>query len=375
MDLEFDDDQQELRQSVQAVLDKECPVEVVRKVVESGEPATELWTAMVALDWPALCLPEDCGGLGLGPAELAVVVEEMGAHLVPGPYLATATQFAPVVAAVGDDEQRRRLLTPVAAEGATGALALADHPKRFDLDSVTSRAQAEGDGWRLSGTKTAVLAEPGTTEVAVVARVADGYGVFVVPGDQLELQPVRALDPSRQLASVVLDGVVVPGARALGSPGSTELTGALTRGLEQATLAVALECLGTCQALFDLTLAYAKDRHQFGVPIGSFQAIKHKLANLYVALQRARSLAYYAVAALVEDDPGRALAVAMAKAGTAEAQHEVCRDAIQTFGGIGFTWEHDAHLYVKRATTTGALLGSAGEQRLAVAAALGVTAG
>jgi alkylation response protein AidB-like acyl-CoA dehydrogenase len=166
--------------------------------------------------------------------------------------------------------------------------------------------------------------------------------------------------------------VAVGADRALGTPGSPELLEALTRGIEEATVALAVETLGVCQRLFDLTLDYAKNRHQFGVPIGSFQAIKHKMADLFVTIERARALAYYAVAAVAEDDPRRSMAVAMAKAAADDCQVLVCQESIQTFGGIAFTWEHDVQLYVKRATTSGSLFGTAAEQRLVVAELLGV---
>jgi alkylation response protein AidB-like acyl-CoA dehydrogenase len=143
--------------------------------------------------------------------------------------------------------------------------------------------------------------------------------------------------------------------------------------VQEATVALALETVGTCDALFQLVLSYVKHRQQFGVAIGSFQAVKHKMTNMYLALERARSLCYFAVAAIDEDTSDRATATSMAKAASDDCQRLVCRDAIQSFGGIGFTWEHDAHLFVKRAETTGALFGGAAEHSVTVASALGVT--
>ena len=373
MDLEFTDDQEELRHSVRAFLDRECPPALVRQVVESGEPAADLWAAMAKLDWPALGIPEDYGGLGLSFVEEAVVLEELGAHIAPGPYLATVSQFAPTVREAGTPEQCRRFLAPVASGEVTGALALADHPRRWRPADVTSGAEPADGGWVLAGRKRAVLAAPDVDEVVVAARIAhDGVlGLFVVPGADLRIIPERSLDPSRPLATVELDGVVVTGDRMLGQPGH-DATPALRRAGEEAAVALALETVGTCQHLLEMVVAYAKERRQFGAPIGSFQAVKHKMADLFVTVERARALAYYAVATVAEDDPGRSMAAAMAKAAADDCQRLVCQESIQTFGGIGFTWEHDVHLFVKRARTTGALFGSSADQRLAVAEGLGL---
>lgn len=395
LDLELTDDQAELRGSVRTFLTRECPPELVRRVVETGEPARELWAAMARLDWPALAVPEACGGIGLTFVEVAVVVEELGAVAAPGPFLATATQYVPVVHQAGSAEQQATFLGPVAAGECTGTLALADHPRRWRPVDVTATAERTSGGWTLHGEKQAVLVAPDDQEVVVVARVATGrsasgvdaddralaghdlaagLGLFVVPAAALDIRPLRSLDASRPLATVGLEGATVADDRVLGEPGSPEVAAALTRALEEAAVALALETVGTCQTLFDLTLQHAKDRHQFGVPIGSFQAVKHKLADLYVALERARALAYFAVAAIAEDDPRRALACAMAKAAADDCQRLVCREAIQTFGGIGFTWEADLHLYVKRAQTSGTLFGSAADHRLTVARLLAVEA-
>jgi acyl-CoA dehydrogenase len=386
LDLEFTDDQTELRRSVRGFLERECPPALVRRVVETGEPAVDLWTAMTKLDWPALAVPEEFGGIGLSFVEVAVVVEELGACIAPGPYLATVTQFVPAVREAGTEEQRRRFLGAVASGAITGSLALADHPNRWRVGEVTATAERGDGGWRLFGQKPAVLATPDVDEVVVAARIvgsggnaddrpagAGGIGLFVVPGADLKITPEHSLDASRPLARIALDGVGVSDDRALGTPGTPESGEALARAAEEAAVALALEALGACQRLFDLTLEYSKNRHQFGVPIGSFQAVKHKMADLFVSIERTRALVYYAVAAIAEDDPNRSLASAMAKAAANDCQRLVCQESIQTFGGIAFTWEHDVQLYVKRATTDGALFGSSAEHRVGVAELLGVT--
>jgi alkylation response protein AidB-like acyl-CoA dehydrogenase len=374
VDLEFTDDQEELRDSVRTFLQKECPIDLVRAVVETGEPAEKLWSSMVALDWPALAIPEASGGIGLSFIEIAVMAEELGRVIAPGPIVATATQYVPVVREVGTPEQQRQFLSAVATGASTGTIALADHPRRWSLADVTTRAEEADGGWVLHGTKHGVLAAPDTTEIAVIARVGSGLGAFIVPGAHCALEQVHSLDASRPLFTVTLDDVAVPPERALGEPGSPESAAGLQRAIEEAAVAMALETVGTSDALFALVLAYVKDRQQFSVPIGSFQAVKHKMANMFVAIERARSLCYFAVAAIAEDSDDRASIVSMAKAASDECQQLVCQDSFQSFGGIGYTWEHDSHLFLKRAMTTGALFGGADDHELRIAADMGVVA-
>jgi acyl-CoA dehydrogenase len=375
VELEFTAEQEELRDSVRSFLQKECPIEVVRAVVETGEAPEKLWGSMVALDWPALAIPEEFGGIGLTILETAVVVEELGRAVAPGPLLATVTQFAPIVREVGTPEQQQRFLSAVATGAVTGAVALADHQRAWSLDDVSMEAEPADGGWVLTGRKFAVLAAEGMTDVVVIARAGDGFGAFVVPVAEAGLTPVESLDASRPLVDVVLDRAFVTRDNALGEPGSATSTLGISRALQEATFGLALECVGTCDALFQLLLAYLKERQQFGVAIGSFQALKHKMSNMFLAIERARSLCYFAAAAINEDTPMRATAVAMAKAASDDCQVLVGRESIQSFGGIGFTWEHDAHLYVKRATTDGVLFGGAAVHSVAVAASLGVASG
>jgi len=375
VELEFTGEQEELRTSVRSFLEKECPIDVVRAVVETGEAPEKLWGSMVALDWPALAIPEEYGGIGLTILETAVVVEELGRAVAPGPLLATVTQFAPMVREVGTPEQQQRFLSEVATGAIAGTVALADHPRAWALDDVTMSAEPADGGWTLTGQKVGILAAEGTTVIVVVARAGEGMGAFVVPAAEAGLTPVHSLDASRPLADATLHHVFVPHDSALGEPGSAASTLGISRALQEATVALALETVGTCDALFQLVLAYIKDRKQFGVPIGTFQALKHKMSNMFLALERARSLCYFAVAAINENTPTRGTAVSMAKAASDDCQNLVGRESIQSLGGIGFTWEHDGHLYVKRAATGGALFGGAAVHSLAVAASLGLASG
>jgi alkylation response protein AidB-like acyl-CoA dehydrogenase len=367
MDFDIGDEQEELRTSVRAVLERECPIAVVRDLVEKGTVPEQPWRSATELGWPAIAVPERFGGLGLGFVELALVVEEHGRFLAPGPFLATVTQFAPAVREAGTDEQQARFLGGVAAGQLTGALAVSSPAGRCFPPDDSLRARRRGAGWELTGTRHHVIDGDVADEVVVSARVEEGDGValFVVPRLSLKSARVTSLDASRPIAAIELDGVGVGADRVLGEPGACGP--ALTRALEEATIALALETVGVCQELFDRTLEYAKHREQFGRPIGSFQAIQHRFADMFADIEKARATGYFAAMAVAEDDPRRALAASMAKVAAGDCQRRVAREGIQIHGGIGFTWEHDVHLFVKRAKTGEALFGTSAVHRARIA--------
>jgi alkylation response protein AidB-like acyl-CoA dehydrogenase len=364
VELELSDDQAALQESVRAVLERECPMSLVRSVVEKHSHAEDLWSRMVELDWPALAIPESDGGLGLGFVELAVVCEQLGRVLCPAPFLATATQFVPAVFGAGSPEQRHRFLGAVAGDGLAGTLAVAEAPGSFEASGISATATPDGDGFVLDGEKSYVFDADVADEIVVAARLpgsagAEGIGLFVVPGTSVDTEPLTGLDASRSYDKVVLHAVRVGPDRVLGEPGTTGPV--LQRVVQEATVALAAEMVGTCEAIFDIVHAYVQEREQFGVKVGSFQAIKHKLANMYVALESARATAYFAAAAVAESDERRDMAVAMAKASVGDCQKLVTQEGIQCLGGIGYTWEHDMHLYVKRAKADAALFGTSAE--------------
>jgi alkylation response protein AidB-like acyl-CoA dehydrogenase len=375
VDLELTEDQQVLADSVRQFLETECPMSLVRRVVEEGKDADELWAAMTALDWPAMGWAEAYGGLGLGQVELAVVNEALGRVLAPVPFLASSTQFAAAVIEAGTDEQRRRFSTPLLS-GVVGTLAVAEGGGRWAVEDTATVATPSGGGWILRGEKHAVLDATKAEEIAVSARLpgsaaADGIGLFVVPQGDAEVVPMESIDLTRPLCRVRLEDVEVDASRALGEPGA--MGPALGRVVERATVALCAEMVGTSQAIFDIVLAYVKEREQFGVKIGSFQAIKHKLANMYVALEAARATTYFAAVAIDEDDERRQAAVWMAKSSAGDCQKLLAQEGIQCLGGIGYTWEHDMHLYVKRQKAQAALFGTGAEHRQRLAGHLGLS--
>ena len=380
MDLELSDEQRELRDGVRRVLDEQCPPALPRAVHERGETGAALWRRMVDLAWPGVAIAEAQGGLGLGAVELCLVAEELGRAVAPGPFLATATQYAPLLQEAGASalahEPGRALaherLARVAAGALTGTVALAEDD-RWDLAGVACRARRAGAGFVLSGRKTGVFDGATADEIAVVARGDEGLAVFLLPGTALKAKPRTLLDPTLALADLALDDVAVPAERVLLAPGPA-VERAVARALEVATVALALATAGACRRIFELTLEYAKVRRQYDRPIGSFQALKHRLADLSLAVERATALGYFAALTLAEDDPRRAEAAALAKAEAGDCQRLLVEDGLQLHGGIGFTWEHDLHLWLKRAKAGDALLGGATEQRARLARRLGLVA-
>jgi alkylation response protein AidB-like acyl-CoA dehydrogenase len=379
--LDFTSDQDELRSSIRQVLDKECPPPLVRAHVdhivrgEDSDAGLALWSTFAGLDWPALTVPEAHGGIGLGVIELAIEAEELGRALAFGPLVPTVAAFVPAVReAAMDAAQAARWLSPIAAGELTGTLAVAEGASAWSSDDVGATVTPDGDGYVLAGTKRWVILE-GATEIVCAVRTpgtvgTDGISLVVVPAGSTTIELVRSLDATRLVGHVNLDGVHIDADRVLGEPGRG--AAALQRAVEEATVAASLELVGTCQAIFDTNLRYAKERHQFGVPIGSFQAVKHKLANMFVAIERARATALFAAATIEEDDPRRTIAASMAKAAAGEAQRLVAQDGIQLLGGIGYTWEHDQQLWVKRAKAAEPLFGSAAWHRQRIASLLGL---
>jgi len=374
--LEFTAEQDELRDGVRAMLARECPISLVREVVEKGTAPDALWSQMVELGWPALTVPERAGGLGMGTVELAVVVEELGRVIAPGPFVPTVTQFAPVVAEAGSREQQERFLGGIATGELTGTLALVEESGSADTGHVTATATPENDSFVLEGSKETVIEASTADEIAVIARTPGtrgdaGVGAFVVARADVRLDPIDALDPSRPLARVTLEGVRIGADRVLGAPGPATAA-AVRRAVELATTALAVETVGAAQAIFDMTLSYVKQREQFGAPIGSFQAIKHKFADMLVALERARATSYFAALTIAEDDDRRALATSTAKAAAGDCAALLAKEGIQIHGGIGYTWEHDMHLYVRRVKSSSLLFGNAAQHRARVADLIGL---
>ena len=365
MELEFTEDQEELRDSVRTMLAGECPMSFVRQVVEDGASSEPLWKQMVELGWPALTVPEDDGGLGLGPVELAVVVEELGRVVAPDPVPRHHHPVPP---------RHRR----ARERGTARSLPRRSGARRVHRVTRARRARHRHRTVRAhryrhrrpamvscsTASRTSSSKAPHVDELVVVARLAgsdadDAIAACVVPVADVHVEPIQAFDASRGLGRVTLDNVAVSADRVLGTPGSATALG-VERVVHAAATSIAVESVGVCQTMFDITLDYAKQREQFGVPIGSFQALKHKFADLLVALEKARASAYFAALTIAEDDERRAIASSAAKVAAADCERMMSKEGIQLHGGIGYTWEHDMHLYVRRAKSDTMLIGNPG---------------
>ena len=375
MELEFTAEQDDLRDAIRTVLSKESPVGVARAVVEHGTAPDAFWATVCELGWPALTVPESDGGIGLGMLEAAILAEELGRVIAPGPLLPTVTQFVPAVREAANTEQRTVFLGAVARGECRGSLAIAEASGSFDPASVGATITFDGEHAVLGGEKRFVIEGDAVDELVVVVREPgtagdEGVHAVVVPAASLPATRVHAFDGSRRLAHVHLDGVRVARDRVLGKGRSA--APALRRATEEATVALAMEMVGAAQTIFDVTLDYVKQREQFGVPVGSFQAIKHKFADMMISLERARSTGYFAALTIAEDDPRRTTATSVAKAAAGDCQRRLGKEGIQVLGGIGYTWEHDMHLYVKRMKSGENLFGGTSTHRAHIADLLGV---
>jgi alkylation response protein AidB-like acyl-CoA dehydrogenase len=371
VDLELSDDEAALRDNVRSVLAGICPPSVPRSVHEGQPAGRALWAQMVELGWPALAIDERHGGLGLGFVELTLVAEELGRVVAPTPWLATACQFAPAVRELGAEAGAARFLPPVADGTSTGTLAIAERG-RWAADAVATAAREEGDTWVIDGEKCAVMDGASADEIVVVARGSTGLGAFVVARSEVVATPRRSLDPTIELVDVRLDDVRVEEQRVLARPGDPGVDVAVERVLHESAVTIAAMTVGACRRIVEDTVEYAKVREQFGRPIGSFQALQHRLVDMYLSVERATALVYYAALSIAEEADDRALAASAAKAAAGDCQRLVAEDGLQLHGGVGFTWENDLHLFLKRAKTGDPLFGGSVSHRARIARLLGI---
>jgi alkylation response protein AidB-like acyl-CoA dehydrogenase len=364
MNFAFTEEQEELRSAARAFLADHSSSEQVRRAMESDlgyEP--EVWKRVGAeLGWTAVTIPEEFGGIGLGDVELVALMEIMGEHLFCAPYFASVCLGAGALLVAGSAEQKAEHL-PAIAEGRTLAtLAYAESESGAEPTDLAMLAEPADAGFVLRGVKRFVVDGAAADLLVVAAREPGsrgeaGISLFLVPSGSpgLRVTPLPTMDPTRRQAEVALDGVRVPSSARLDGP---EGGGASLREiLDRAAIALAAEQVGGAQRCLDLSVAYAKEREQFGRPIGSFQAIKHKCADMMVRVESARSAAYYAACVAAEAVPELSGAASLAKAYCSEAYFHCAGAAIQIHGGVGFTWEYDPHLYFKRAQASEHLLG------------------
>jgi alkylation response protein AidB-like acyl-CoA dehydrogenase len=349
MDFAFTSDQQLLKNSARAFLDEHCKPATVRLLWEDPRGESEaMWKEMAQLGWLGLALPEAHGGSALGMVETAILLEELGRASYPGPYLPTAL-VASAIDLAGTDVQKKRWLPAICAGGARASLALVDGELSWAPDAIATRAEKTGNGWKLSGAKPFVAWAHVADVILVPARASEGLTLFLVdPGSAGFTQtPVTGMDLATRWVNLSLDGVPVGADAVLGAPGKGQAL--LETLLRRGAVGAAAEMLGAARRCLDMAVEYAKVREQFGQPIGSFQAIRHKCAEMLLEVENSHAAVYYAAWALDAKAEDADLAASVTKAYVGDAARKVCGEAIQVHGGIGFTWEYDLHLYFKRA--------------------------
>jgi alkylation response protein AidB-like acyl-CoA dehydrogenase len=358
----FTDEQRELAATLRRFLQDKSPSSEVRRLMATEEGYDpQVWAQLAGqLGLQGLAIPEKYGGSGAGPVELAIACEEMGRALLCAPYFATAVLAAGALLASGDQAAAEEFLPALADGGTIATLAVCEDDGAWTTDGLRTGARRSGDGYLLDGRKSFVLDGHTADLLLVVAQAEGGPSMFAVPGDAdgLTRRPLQTLDMTRKQAALTLNAV--PG-RLIGAEGSA--VDIVRQTLRLAAVMLAAEQVGGAQRCLDMSVEYAKIRMQFGRPIGSFQAIKHMCADLLLEVESARSAAYYAAWAAQEQSGELPLLSSLAKAFCSEAYFRAAADNIQIHGGIGFTWEHDAHLYYRRAKSTELMLGTPAEHR------------
>jgi alkylation response protein AidB-like acyl-CoA dehydrogenase len=374
MDFGFNQEQELLRATARKFLETECPSEFVRtRMAEPAGITDEFWGKLAEQGWLGLIYPEQYGGAGLGFVDLTVLMEEMGRAVMPGPFFSTVLLGGLTILEAGSDAQKKEWLGKISEGQAKATLAFTEPNARWDAAAVTATASESGGKFTLNGTKLFVL-DAHLADVIVVAartregkRPEEGLSLFLVPKGTrgLEVKLLPTMDQTRKLCEVTLKDVTV-GADALVGP-KDGAWAPLSRVLDRATVALCAESCGGAQRVLDMTTDYAKIRIAFGKPIGSYQGVKHKAADMLVDVENAKSLTYYAAWAVDENVPEAPLAASMAKAYVSDAFRKTAGAGIQLHGGIGFTWEHDLHLYFKRAKSSEFTFGDATYHRERVA--------
>ena len=363
----FTDEQTELRKAVRKFSADNFDEQTVRRLMES-DPTFDpkVWARLGAeLGVLGLSVPEADGGVGGSLVDQAVAVEELGATLACGPLFGTVYLAIPALVAASAGSVRDALLGELVEGRRTAAFAVVDSAGAFDPGAVTvTSAPAAGDGYSLTGSVPRVVDAAAADVLLVAATGPDGVGLYAVDaaGEGVAREALATIDLTRPMATVEISDAP---AQLVAGPEEAERV--IAHALQVGSALLAVEQVGAAQHILDLSVEYAKTRWQFGRPIGSFQAVKHRLADMLVDLEHARSTAYHAVWALTDGSDDPALAASIAQATCSAAFSRIATDAIQVHGGIGFTWEHQAHLYFKRATTDAALLGSAEQHRSRVA--------
>jgi alkylation response protein AidB-like acyl-CoA dehydrogenase len=372
MDFAFSQEQDILRDSARRFVDKECSIDYVKQFVDNKITFTdEMWQKITELGWTAVLIPEEYGGLGLNFVDLAVILEEMGRGPVPAPFITSVVLAGEAIRLAGNPDQKNAYLPKMAMGELKGTLAWAEPGDLDGLSNIMLTARRAENSFILNGTKILVPDADQTDIILCVARAEEGTSLFVVgkedPG--VEINSLSTLDKTTDLCEVVFSNVSVPVEALLGEEGTAGPI--LRQVLNRVNVAYSMDMVGGGQRVLDMGVEYAKTRVQFGQAIGSFQAIKHKCAELLMEIECSRSIAYYAAWAQEQDEKEATINASGAKVFSCDMYRKATKEVLQILGGIGFSWEHELHIYLKRAKCLGALFGDGTFHRERMAQELG----
>ncbi len=371
MNFAFTEEQEELRKTVRAFLEAKSSEEAVREQMETEQGYDEaVWSQMgEQMGLQGLHIPEEYGGSGYGYVELGIVLEEMGRALLCAPFFSTVVLAGNTLLLSGDDDAKKQYLPGIASGETIATVAFTEPSGKWDESGITMEATPSGDGYTLSGTKSFVLDGHVASLIIVAARTANGVSLFAVDGNAsgLTKTSLSTMDQTRKQAKLDFDNVP---ATLIGEDGKG--WDVLQTVLDLAAVSLAAEQVGGAQFVLDMAVEYAKVRVQFGRPIGSFQAIKHKCADMLLEVESAKSAAYYGMWCASEMNDELPSTASLAKAYCSEAYFHATAENIQIHGGIGFTWEHPAHLYFKRAKSSELLFGDPTYHREQLAQRIGI---
>jgi alkylation response protein AidB-like acyl-CoA dehydrogenase len=371
MEIRLSDDQEFFRDTTQKFLEAECPLVKVRELAHSDDGFEgDYWRQGAELGWTSLLVPEALGGgsiSGSGVVDLTLVADAFGANAAPGPLL-PANVVAAALGRSGSDQQQAEVLPGIVAGEVVATWAVAEPPPHDALGTVTVRAEPDGDGFVLSGTKSPVEAGAQSDYLLVTATTDRGLAQFLVPSDAtgVEITPLQSIDLVRRYATVQLDGVRVPATDAVGQPGNA--ADDVERQLQLAAVVQTAECVGAAQKVFDFTVDWAFSRYSFGRPLASYQELKHRFADMKMWLEASHGLASVAAREVQADAASAPETISAAKAYCGDYLAELVQDCVQMHGGIGLTYDHDIHLYLRRVTVDRVTYGTPGDHRERVAA-------
>ena len=374
MDLHLDEDQELFRETTRRFLESTCPLQTVRQWADkepAGYPA-DWWRRGAELGWTSLLVPEEAGGgsvSGHGLLDLILVAEEMGRLVSPGP-LSAVNLVAAAVATSGSDEQRERVLPGLLTGEQLASWCFEEPGTPFGAESLTLSAEPRGDGFVLDGLKSPVEAAAEADWLLVTARAPGGPTQFLVPADLagVTVSPVQSLDLVRRFASVRFEQAAVGAEHVLGAAGPADVE----RLLQVAVVLQCAEMAGAIDAMFQRTLEYAFDRYSFGRPLASYQALKHRFADMKLWLEACHATALGAARAVDAGDPRAEELVSVAKSTIGDRGPAILQDCVQLHGGIGVTWDHDLHLYLRRVVQDRVLFGTPGDHRERIARLAGL---